>query len=111
MTNNLSSKLISNYGRSLAIDGGSFDYLTSYRMGNSIFIYGSYNITKFVGNYIDIFQITLSNNLPKEEVQAICVRANDATSRQVNINTNGIIRLYPCNDTAGKYKFNAIYNI
>lgn len=110
LNDNLTSKLVSDFGSSIAVDGGTFNRLTAYRVGNIIFIYGSYKITKSVGNYIDIFQVT-SSYLPKLAVQATCTRSNDSTSRQLYIDKNGIIRLYPFGDTTGTYNFNAVYNL
>lgn len=110
LNDNLTSKLVSGFGSSIDVNGGTFNHLTAYRVGNIIFIYGSYKITKSVGNYIDIFQVT-SSYLPKLAVQATCTRSNDSTSRQLYIDKNGIIRLYPFGDTTGTYNFNAVYNL
>ena len=110
LNDNLTSKLVSDYGSSVAVDGGAFNYLTAYRVGNIIFVYGSYKITKSVGNYIDIFQIN-DAYLPTLDVEGVCARSNDATYRRFTIYKNGLVRLQPRGDASGVYYFNAVYSI
>ena len=110
LNDNLTTKLVSGFGSSIAVDGGTFDYLTAYRVGNIIFVYGSYKITKSVGNYIDIFQIK-DAYLPTLDVEGTCARSNDATYRRFTIYKNGLVRLQPRGDASGVYYFNANYSI
>ena len=110
LNDNLTTKLVSNYGSSTPVDGGTFNYLTTYRVGKIIFVYGSYKITKSVGNYIDIFQIN-DAYLPTLDVEGACARSNDATYRRFTIYKNGLVRLQPRGDASGVYYFNAVYSI
>ena len=110
LNSNLTTKLLSGFGSTIVVDGGTFNFLTAYSIGKIIFLYGSYKITKSVGNYVDIFQVS-SNYRPKMLTQSLCIRTNDSTSRQLYVDTNGIVRLYPISDATGNYVFNSVYCI
>lgn len=105
---------LDNVGAIQDVDGGSFQYLSIYQIGNIIFIYGSYKITQSIGIYKLIIRM-YKQYFPLRMAIGSCIRSNNSDPRQISIDTQGRIYIYPSKeniaDTTGTYAFTLNYLI
>lgn len=105
---------LDNVGTIQDVDGGSFQALKIYQTGNMISIYGNYKITQSLGTYKLIFRM-YKQYFPLRMAIGSCIRSNNSTIRQISIDTEGRIYLYPTDgtvpDTTGTYIFTLNYLI
>lgn len=105
---------LDNVGKIQDVDGGSFQTLKIYQTGNMISIYGNYKITQSLGTYKLIFRM-YKQYFPLRMAIGSCIRSNNSTIRQISIDTEGRIYLYPTDgtvpDTTGVYVFTLNYLI